>query len=742
MITKISPQRSGHPGRLVNYLFGPGNANEHLNPRTVAGSVHYEGAGPEIRGQVIADLHLPTVLWPKTEFPGGQIYHVALSIGANEGQLPDHKWERIAHEYMQGMGLEAPGKAPIRWTAVHHGLSSEGNDHIHLVVNLVREDGTKASIWQDRVKAQKVVAAIEQRHGLQVLQSRLTPVGAGSVPYTQTEVALARTAGRPVDRVTLERHVRAASTAAASEADFVRSLRDLGVQVRPFPQHTGTVTGYSVALLQPDGTPGTYFGGGSLARDLTLPRLRRLWPDAGGSAGQALEQWRPTGAPVPTAGIQLGEADLEVAAQQLHAVEVDLHLAKPEEFAKLSQDVAGAVAAAAHVAPPEQRVELAAMAREVGGWAGTTQPVKRLQPSRMQIVALALLHALNPDSELSRAFMRRQLITGIFNVVRAHRLARPTAVTNGRGSLMSAPTDDIDGVLSDALTTTAVTVMAAYSTAEQSRRARQAAALAAPRGRFSLHRGESPLTPRDPVPAGLRETLPKRTWDELSPTHRRQLDPDRVGYWPTDISLDRPETGPQLPATATQIQLAGRMGDALGMSGQGAEVATLTRGAAGEALRRMEQQLPAAKLEEIYHYVGMPHRHSANGGVGYLFPDGTAITPDPGPSLRTRTATAEQGGNVRTQERTKDPLQWASAGDPVTADQRHRLGTYGVASGEIDRLNKGWASVVITTYDEQGPKAGDAAVDRALAAVENLSPSANGPKAQDPTIKNRPRHRP
>jgi hypothetical protein len=42
------------------------------------------------------------------------------------------------------------GKADCRWVAVRHGLSTNGNDHIHIAVSLVREDRTKASVHNDR----------------------------------------------------------------------------------------------------------------------------------------------------------------------------------------------------------------------------------------------------------------------------------------------------------------------------------------------------------------------------------------------------------------------------------------------------------------------------------------------------------------------------------------------------------------------------------------------------------------
>ena len=50
---------------------------------------------------------------------------------------------------------EASGKAPCRWVAVRHGLSKNGNDHVHIAVSLVREDGTKAMTHNDYKRAQE-----------------------------------------------------------------------------------------------------------------------------------------------------------------------------------------------------------------------------------------------------------------------------------------------------------------------------------------------------------------------------------------------------------------------------------------------------------------------------------------------------------------------------------------------------------------------------------------------------------
>jgi hypothetical protein len=52
--------------------------------------------------------------------------------------------------------------------------------------------------------------------------------------------------------------------------------------------------GYSVAVRPPAGEKPIWYGGGRLARDLTLPRLREGWPDSPQSAQGAVDEWRAT----------------------------------------------------------------------------------------------------------------------------------------------------------------------------------------------------------------------------------------------------------------------------------------------------------------------------------------------------------------------------------------------------------------------------------------------------------------
>ncbi len=80
-------------------------------------------------------------------------------------------------------------------------------------------------------------------------------------------------------RITLARLVREASVASKDEAEFVRRLRGSGALLRPRFETGGkeAVVGYSVALRSREGDTPIWFGGGKLAKDLTLPHLRQFW---------------------------------------------------------------------------------------------------------------------------------------------------------------------------------------------------------------------------------------------------------------------------------------------------------------------------------------------------------------------------------------------------------------------------------------------------------------------------------
>jgi hypothetical protein len=158
-------------------------------------------------------------------------------------------------------------------------------DHVHIVATLARQDGGRPDVWNDGYRVRDACRAVEHRYGLR----RTAPADRTAARRpSRGEIETAARHGRPLpSRTLLRRTVQTAAAGASSEAEFFRRLRDEGVLVRRrFSERTaGEMTGYAVALpddLNGDGRP-VWYGGGKLAADLTLPKLRRRWADADGS---------------------------------------------------------------------------------------------------------------------------------------------------------------------------------------------------------------------------------------------------------------------------------------------------------------------------------------------------------------------------------------------------------------------------------------------------------------------------
>lgn len=325
--------RRGHEMvRLVKYLVGPGKRNEHTAPHLVAGSPwlmawHAETELSFADAKMIGkDLEAPTKGF-KVDVTDGHVWHCSLSLDAAEGRLADDEWAQIAEQFVSRMGFisDDPEQPSLRWAAIRHGVSAKGNDHIHLAVNLVHEDGSAADVFRDWKRAQSVCRELEVQHGLQ----QVGMGGRSCVGYKPGEIeAEARRRARAahgqahklgrehrawdqiskkerdqiVDhyqpreavRWTLARSVRGCAAASADEAEFVRRVRRQGLLIRPrFAKDTqDVVVGYRVALRPRLGERPIWYGGGHLSHDLSLPRLRERWPDTPQAALDASAEWR------------------------------------------------------------------------------------------------------------------------------------------------------------------------------------------------------------------------------------------------------------------------------------------------------------------------------------------------------------------------------------------------------------------------------------------------------------------
>ncbi|MFD6732293.1 relaxase [Micromonospora aurantiaca] len=285
MITRVH-RRGSRVGGLLRYLWGPGKAEEHTNPHLVA---VWDGAGP------LTNLEPKATVGGKRDFraltalleqpvragyrpPNKFVWHASMRLAPEDRHrtISDSTWAGMAVQMLTEVGIATTATDPgLRWIAMRH-----ADDHVHIVATLVREDGRTNWMRNDYPRCVKATYHVARRYNL---HRRVPPADrtAHRRPHP-VEVSKARRTGRAqTPRDELRRRVRRAVAAAGSEEEFFTRLREAGVLVRLRRSSTDAqqITGYAVALpgARTAGGQPVYFGGGRLAPDMTLPKLRLRW---------------------------------------------------------------------------------------------------------------------------------------------------------------------------------------------------------------------------------------------------------------------------------------------------------------------------------------------------------------------------------------------------------------------------------------------------------------------------------
>ena len=286
MIGKISTPRGEHVEPLIYYLYGPGRREEHTDPHIIAGWRHPAELEPPLREDGRRDFRRLLGLLNQPHAAMGTwgfarpVWHCSMRAAPEDKTLLDDEWAQIACDVMHRTGLAPFGEEDdaVRWVAIRH-----GDDHIHLVAMLARQDGRRPRLSNERYRVRAACLAAEQRCGL-----RSTAPGdrtAARCPSRAESEKATRRGLEEAPRVALRRQVSTAAAAAGSEQDFFARLRQSGVLVRTrhSTRDPAQLTGYAVALPGDTTRAGdpVWYGGGKLAADLTLPKLRRRWPQPG-----------------------------------------------------------------------------------------------------------------------------------------------------------------------------------------------------------------------------------------------------------------------------------------------------------------------------------------------------------------------------------------------------------------------------------------------------------------------------
>jgi hypothetical protein len=281
--------RGTHAGRLLYYLYGPGKANEHFDPHLVAGFSDPGELEPERRPDGSRDFRRLTGLLAQPLAAlagpgyGKPVWHCSVRAAPADRILSDAEWAQVAAQVMDRTGFAPAGDdLGVRWVAVRHAA-----DHIHLVATLARQDGTRPSTWNDFFRVREACRDAERRLGL-TATAPADRTAARRASRAETEQSARRGWAEP-PRVTLRREVSVAAAGARTEREFFSRLASAGVAVRRRYSTTnpGQVTGYAVGLPRHVAKGGgiVWYGGGKLAADLTLPKLRRRWTGPGAEHG-------------------------------------------------------------------------------------------------------------------------------------------------------------------------------------------------------------------------------------------------------------------------------------------------------------------------------------------------------------------------------------------------------------------------------------------------------------------------
>jgi len=279
--------RSGGSTRnLVRYLFGPGERNEHTEPRLVAGWDDLGRIAPDLAGGDVGLTALAGLLDAPNKAAGGgadSVYHLILSSARAEEKtglaadppLSDEQWAGIARDVLERIGVIAAGGADgVRWVAVRH--DQPGSEHVHVVATLARQQShRRVHPRNDFYRVGEGCRAAETHYGLRSTAPR-DRTSAPTTTRPEREKA-ARLGRAETPREVLRRQVREAVGRASTSVGFLEELRGAGLLVRErLSPTTGELTGYAVAVAGGDrnshGEP-IFYGGGRLASDLTLPKV-------------------------------------------------------------------------------------------------------------------------------------------------------------------------------------------------------------------------------------------------------------------------------------------------------------------------------------------------------------------------------------------------------------------------------------------------------------------------------------
>lgn len=286
--------------KLVQYLAGPGERNEHTKQRVIATDERLVEMWPD--GKSLSDKKIASQLghviqYPYTKYRTDKYYtspktgrrmelahfHIIMSAGPKDGIdgfLFDDQWAVLAEFVADRLGLGIDG-FDTPWVAINHGVTINGHHHLHMAVSAVSRTGQTLSTHNCERIFNKIRLDAEQHFDfITPLKDPTDP--RASRPFSQAEVRRAKVGKHTrLESHDLRDRLIACATRANSEDEYLWLLGREGVLVRPrINVATKTVEGYSVKLAsRPDSG---WYQASKLSSCLTIKRLNEafMWRPA------------------------------------------------------------------------------------------------------------------------------------------------------------------------------------------------------------------------------------------------------------------------------------------------------------------------------------------------------------------------------------------------------------------------------------------------------------------------------
>jgi hypothetical protein len=169
---------------------------------------------------------------------GKAVLHVSLSAAPGE-HLSDGQWREIGRRYLHGMGLDFNQYVLTRHSDTEH-------EHVHLLANRIRFDGSVTSDSHDYRRQEALMRTIERDYGLQRV---ISSTEAERHAITKGEIEAGLRTGLPSARQQLQQLCDAAMTSCRSFTEYAQRLEAAGVTLAPVTQLAGSkLSGLSYRL--------------------------------------------------------------------------------------------------------------------------------------------------------------------------------------------------------------------------------------------------------------------------------------------------------------------------------------------------------------------------------------------------------------------------------------------------------------------------------------------------------------